>query len=547
MRQLERNHMNRLQSILVAACVLALSIFALPRYARAQDSLADDAELVETRTEIPKLKAPATYVPKDNVVEIELSQYAGYSGLVAANNGMAPNEDSLFFKKYGFKLKLTISEEESWSALNSGKMAASATTADVLAIYGKQMDVVVPALIGYSRGADGIVVTKDIKKINDLKGKTLATAQFTEADFLIRYPAQEAGLAVNMLPNLATKPDSTKLNMVYCGDAFGAGDLFLRDLKAGKKRLAGCITWAPKTTEVESKSQGKAYILVTNRNLLIVADVLIVNKGFAKDNPKIMAGLVAGLIEGNVMVRENPDKYLPLIQAAFKWDADAAKRELAKVHLANFPENQAFFSSTMDSAGSFSFIFETATYVYGKDLITKQVDPDRLLDLSHLDALAKAGTFKDQKAAINPLRSTVVAEKNANDDVDALLSKNIRFKFTPNSSKLDMLNKSNLKDLESIAQMVRISPGSRILLRGHADGSLIEQHRRQFGETQARQTILGLKSLSKARCQEVQQILKDKYNLDASRIEAQGVGADEPTGQGADADRRVEVQWFTVE
>ena len=32
------------------------------------------------------------------------------------------------FKKHGFKLKITLSEEESWSALNSGKMAASATT-----------------------------------------------------------------------------------------------------------------------------------------------------------------------------------------------------------------------------------------------------------------------------------------------------------------------------------------------------------------------------------------------------------------------------------
>ena len=70
------------------------------------------------------------------------------------------------------------------------------TTADVLAVYGRQLHAVVPAQIGFSRGADGIVVRSDIKRINALKGKTIATAQFTEVDFFIRYLAQEAGLAV---------------------------------------------------------------------------------------------------------------------------------------------------------------------------------------------------------------------------------------------------------------------------------------------------------------------------------------------------------------
>ncbi len=74
-------------------------------------------------------------------------------------------------------------------------MAASVTTVDVLAAYGKQLHAVVPVQIGFSRGADGIVVRSDIKRINQLKGKTIATAQFTEVDFFIRYLAQEAGLA----------------------------------------------------------------------------------------------------------------------------------------------------------------------------------------------------------------------------------------------------------------------------------------------------------------------------------------------------------------
>ena len=143
-------------------------------------------------------------------------------------------------------------------------MAASATTADVLAVYGKQFQVVVPAQIGFSRGADGVVVRKDIKRINDLKGKMLATAQFTEADFFIRYLAQEAGLGVNMLADLKRPRTRQARTSSIADDAFAAGDHFPAR-RERRQTIAGCVTWAPKTTEVVEESGGKAHMLTTNR------------------------------------------------------------------------------------------------------------------------------------------------------------------------------------------------------------------------------------------------------------------------------------------
>ena len=528
---------------------LALVLSTIPAWGqdkKDETGLAADAELVETRTEVPKLKAAGEYKMQDGIVAIELSEYAGYAGLIVANGGMEPNDNSIFAKKYGFKVKLTLSEEESWSSLNSGRLGAAATTVDVLAVYGRQFEVVVPALIGFSRGADGVVVSSDIKKVNDLKGKTVATCQFTEADFFIRYLAQEAGVPINMLPNLATKGDPNKVNVVYTGDAFGAGDLFLRDVKAGRKRLAGCVTWAPKTNEVAEGSGGKAQMLVSNRNLLIIADVLVVNKGFAKANPKVIEGLAQGLLEGNSMVRAEPDKYLDTIGKAFKWKSpEKTKGELAKVHLANLPENDAFFAGTLDSAGGYSYIYETANYVYGKDLIGKPFDADKFLDLSGLKAAASNAVFKDQKASIMPLKSKAGSIETSTDT--PILSKDIRFFFKPNSSALEAGQKENADGLESIRQLLRVSPGSMVLLRGHADGSRVAEIRQKEGEAKARETLISLKTLSKARCAEVKGVLQDKFKLEGSRIESQGVGAEEPTGKGADADRRVEVQWFTVE
>jgi len=528
--------------VLMAVAMLPALVFSQEKKGE-MAALASDAELVETRTAAPHLKEAAAYVVKDNTITVELSEYAGYSGLIVANGGMDPSEDSLFFKKHHFKVKLSLSEEEASGRLNHGEMAASATTADVLPVYGKQYQVVVPAQIGFSRGADGIVVRSEIKRINDLKGKVLSCCQFTESDFFIRYLAQEAGMAVNMLPDLKTLPDPDKVNLVYCADGFGAGDLFARDLKEGRTRLAGCVTWAPKTNEVAEGSNGKAHVLVTNRNLLIVADILIVNKGFADNNPEMVRGLVEEMIAGNQMARDNPDAQLKVICQAFKWDKDKAKAELAKVHLANLPENLAFFDGTIDSAGSFGFIYESAVSCYGKELIPNPAPSEHFVNVTALQDMQKSGMYAAQKIEVAPIKTEMAVPAEAT----PLLINDIHFVFEPNSAKLDMDNKINVTALDNFAQMLKVSPGSTILLRGHADPSLKEQYRRQGGESLVRSVGLKAMQLSKDRSDTVAKVLADKYKIDPARIATVGRGWEEPISDRPEENRRVEIQWFTVE
>jgi NitT/TauT family transport system substrate-binding protein len=541
--------LGKLVSTLLVVGLIALGVYMIQRN-RGRDSGAPSgtttekgsAEVAEVKAEVPKLSPPAAFVFKDNIVPIEISEYAGYAGLIAANGGLEPTENSYFFKNHGFKVRLTISEDESWSEFNEGKMAASVTTVDVLAAYGKQLHAVVPAQIGFSRGADGIVVRSDIKRINQLKGKTVATAQFTEVDFFIRYLAQEAGLDINMLGSLDAAPHPDRLNLVYTEDGFGAGDLFLNDIKSGKNRLAGAVTWEPKVSEVVDGSGGKAHVLATNRNLLIIADVLIVHRGFAQEQPKIVEGLVQGLLEGNRMVRDRPDQYLDVVGRAFKWSRDDTKGELANVHLSNLPENLAFFSGAIDAAGSFESIYQSAVLAYGSDLIKNPPDVSRFASLSALQALDKSGIFKDQKVAIAPIKSGGPASLEA----DPLLSKDIRFLFEPNSDKLDQSNQDNIQNLESIKRLVQISPGSTLLLRGHVDNAKVAEFRRQ-GEAMLRSAALSAMDLSKRRAGEIRRLLIERYHIDPKRIEIVGRGWEEPAGPNSDMNRRVEVQWFTVE
>ena len=500
-------------------------------------------EVQEVKVEVPRLSPPAAFQFKDNIVPIEISEYAGYAGLIAANGGLDPSENSLFFKNHGFKVKLTISEDETWSDLNEGKIAASVTTVDVLAAYGRQLHAVVPAQIGFSRGADGVVVRNDIKRINQLKGKTIASAQFTEVDFFIRYLAQEAGLPINPLGSLDATPHPDRLNVVYTADGFEAGDLFLNDVKSGKNKLAGCVTWEPKVSEVVSGSGGQAHVLTTNRNLLIVADVLIVHRGFAQEQPKIVQGLVQGLLEGNRLMRDKPDQNIDLVARAFKWNRDEARQELSKVHLSNLPENLAFFSGAIDAAGSFGGIYQSAVLAYGSDVIKDPPDPSRFADTSALLSIEKTGIFKEQTVAIAPIRTTATGSVEA----DPLLSKDIRFLFEPNSATLDQANPDNTKNLEAIKRLLQVSPGSTLLLRGHVDNARVEDFRKQGGDAYVRTQALRAMELSKNRAGEIRKLLIERYTIDAKRIDIVGRGWEEPSGPNSDLNRRVEVQWFTVE
>ncbi len=503
----------------------------------------DAPDPIEPVSGLPQLDAAAPYRPKDGIVDVDISEYAGYAGLIVANGGLEPNPDSFFAKNYGFQVRLTLSEEEGWSKLNNGRVAASVTTADTLAVIGRQFEVAVPAQIGFSRGADMVVVDAGIASVNQLKGKVLASSQFNEAEFFIRYLASEAGVPVRVLRDLDGRVGPQELGLVFYEDAFVACDAYQHELARAAPRLNGCVGWSPRTDEVVAASNGRAKILVSNRNLLIVADILVVNRGFNESHPEIVKGLVHGLLEGNRQVRDDAEPHLSTVARALGWEVGETRDELRKVHLSNLPENLAFFEGTIDAAGSFAGIFQSSVLVYGS-LIRNPADPVRFVDLAHLKALQQGGQFAGQTIAIAPIRTGGAVSLEG----DPLLSKDIRFFFEPNSATLDADAKENLDYLDTVQRFLQVSPGSIVLLRGHVDDARVAEFRQQGGEPLVRSMALKAMELSRQRAQAVRDALLARHsNIDPARIELVGRGWEEPAGADSELNRRVEVQWFTLE
>jgi NitT/TauT family transport system substrate-binding protein len=349
---------------------------------------------------------------------------------------------------------------------------------------------------------------------------------------------------VTVLRDLDSKPAAGSVGLVFYEDAFVACDAYQHEIASGRSRLNGCVGWTPKTDEVIEASDGAAKVLVSNRNLLVVADVLAVNKGFAKAHPEMVKGLVHGILEGNRRLRDNQAENIGVVAKAFKWTEEETRDELAHVHLSNAPENRAFFAGTIDSAGSFGGIFQSSVLAYGS-VIRNPTDPARFMDTSALETIAKRAPFSEQKIAIAPIRSSAQGTLEG----DPLLSKDIRFFFDANSANLDRNAPQNQEYLQNIKRFLQVSPGSTVLLRGHVDNARVNEFRQMGGEQVVQSMALKAMELSRQRARAVSDALLAKYpEIDKSRIESVGRGWEEPTGSTDNTqNRRVEVQWFTIE
>jgi len=303
-------------------------------------------QIADTQFEIPKLAPPAAYQPKDNVIDIELSEYAGTrdSSPRTAVSIQATIRSSRRSMLQGANQtqrrgKLVRAEQR--------KDAASATTV----MFSRFMGGNLPSRCrcrSDSRARGCIVVRKDVKRVNDLKAKSLRRRSSPRAIF---HPLSRAGggLGIICWP-IQGRARREKLNLVYCSDAFVAGDTFPCRLAGGRKSAGWLCDMEPKTTEVADGSGGKAHVLTTNKNLLIVADIFIVNKSFAQAQPKIVEGSWPACSKATNSCATIPTRSSMSSARRSVGSREDEKRTRESASL-EWPENLAFFSGRSTRLG----------------------------------------------------------------------------------------------------------------------------------------------------------------------------------------------------
>src|SRR5262245_10493767 len=236
----------KLVSVLLIVGLIGTGIYVVTRSGGGGGSSSGpDAEAVQT--EAPDTKGVTTvseykYVPGDKLPAVKgVSQYkwdanqkilrfsynvwAGWLPVIAANHGTKPNADSVFSKKYGFKVEMVLMDDPvvARDAFAAGEVHTLWGTVDMMTLFAPELtrdsrtSPRVLQQVDWSSGGDGIVVRNNIKSVSDLKGRTITLAQNSPSQYYLTSLLLSAGL----------RPSDIKPK--YTATAFEAAAAFVAD------------------------------------------------------------------------------------------------------------------------------------------------------------------------------------------------------------------------------------------------------------------------------------------------------------------------------
>ncbi len=496
---------------------------------------------------LPSVKGVSNYNwdPEEKIVQFPINVWIGWLPIVAANNGFAPNEESVFYKNYGFKVNLKLIDDPvvARDAFASGDSHILWGTLDMMVLFAPELmkdSRTAPRIyqqIDWSNGGDGIVVRSPIASAKDLKGKTIVYAQNSPSQYFIN----------NLLLNAGIQPSQVRHK--YTATAFEAAAAFVAD-----KSIDACVSWAPDIYNIPEKVKRTRILSTTQEANKLIADVWAARADFAKDHPDVIEGLVTGIFEGMRLLKNETFK-----AKAFQWMAEGYGMPVEEVkameldaHSTNFAENKEFFLNA-NSPTNFERTWKNITFVYRElGIIGTPVRFDEVMDFSVIKSLEQKGKFREMK---NEYVSSFAPTSYSKVDAEKpILTQTIRINFYPNSSNIyeprhdDMKNPipNTLYDpnvpatLEKVARLSGQYDRAVIAIVGHTDSSMKGKVPRQLVD-----------KLSHDRAIAVKTALIKKYNFDQNKFVVKGKAWDVPADPAEPfnhaLNRRVEISIYPPE
>src|SRR5438270_4810729 len=328
------------------------------------------ATLIE-RSSIPAVTGVSDYAKgtKDGklIIEFPINVWPGWAPIIVANAGLDPSDQSVFAKKYGFYVRLSIVDDpvKARDLFASGQSHVLWGTLDMIALFAPELvkdSRTVPVVcqqIDFSAGGDGVVARGEIRSINDFrasgaKKKKVVLAQNSPSHYLIMSLLIDAGI------------DPGDIDFKWAGDAPSAAKIFVQD-----SSFDAFVGWSPDIYVVTDKVKGTRLVVTTGTANHLIADVWAVRNDFYRDHPEIVSGLVQGIFDGVDSVRKDPANAARALAAAFKLPEEDCKNMVGKdggvsegdAHLTNYRENAKFFLDPFNPA-NFEVVWNSASTIY---------------------------------------------------------------------------------------------------------------------------------------------------------------------------------------
>ncbi|MDB6170697.1 MAG: tauA [Chthoniobacteraceae bacterium] len=481
------------------------------------------------------------------VVQFPINVWPGWAPIIAANNGMEPNQESLFFKKYGFYVKLSLVDDpvKARDLFASGHSHVLWGTLDMMALFAPELakdSRTVPVIcqqIDWSAGGDGIVARGDIRSINDFhskggKRRKVVLAQNSPSHYFIISLLVDAGI------------DPAEVDFRWAGDAPAAAKIFVQD-----KSFDAFIGWSPDIYTVSDQLKDTRLVLSTGSANHLIADVWAVRNDFYRDHPDIVANLARGIFEGMDIVRKNVPNAAKLLSAAYGLPVEDCTSMIGKdggvaegdAHLANYRENANFFLDPMNPS-NFEVVWNRASTIY-KSLGAISA-PVPAAKVKAGQVMAKmADEYKEVRDLSQATFKPGALFKNAEAENGEILTKSVIITFPPNKSVLDTNYDANIPTvLEEVGKLAGSFGNAYIVIEGNTDGS--------------RKGIVPadlVRQLSYDRADSVRKTILEKYKFDPNKFKVIGNGWENPVAGMNDAsnqehnqkNRRVEIKVFPLE
>lgn len=294
-------------------------------------------------------------------IRIAFSTWTGYSALVAG-------VDTGLFKKYGLNVTYQVVEDPSarFAAFRAGSLDGIATTVDTFTRQAARGAPVVQVLgIDRSVGGDGIVAVNSIKKVSQLKGKTVAVNVGSTSEFFLAYVLKQNGMSLSDV-TIEDMPDSGI-----------AGSTF----KAGKVDVA--VTWEPWLSRASQRPGGR--VLVSSKSYPnIIVDVFGFRSDFIKAHPDEVRTFVRAYYAATAKVNAGDAASLAAVETYTKETRAAVESDLAVVKLMDLPASKAYFGAPSKPGPIYTIARQSAAFWLSIKKIDTMPNINAIIDPSYL-------------------------------------------------------------------------------------------------------------------------------------------------------------------
>ena len=292
---------------------------------------------------------------QETKVALGLSGWTGFAPLTLA-------KETGIFKKNGLDVTLKkVPQKDRHLALASGDIQCAATTVETWVVW-NSAGVASKQLfqLDKSYGADGMVVRNDIKKISDLKGKTIAaSAPGTAPYFTMAWFLKKNGLSVKDVRVVNMEPNP-------------AAQAFV----AGQSGIDAALTYEPYLSLVRDKPDS-GHIIATTLDYPMIMDTVGCTPKFIQDNPKVAKALAESYFQALDSIAANKDKAYEIMGADVKQTGEQFGKSAAYLRWQGREENRKFFSGDLQA-----FSKEAADLLLEAGIIKRIPEIDSIIDTS---------------------------------------------------------------------------------------------------------------------------------------------------------------------